>query len=115
MKRAQSVLYLLPTLSRSVSHPPCTPLHVPHSFSFAQADHTSIVKALYDYDANAPGELTVKEDEVLLVFDTEDEWLLVQSKNEGGKAGFVPANYVEVCSSPSLPLIYIVDTFIGCH
>ncbi len=37
------------------------------------------------------------EDEVLLVFDTEDEWLLVQSKT-GDKAGFVPANYVEACS-----------------
>lgn len=55
------------------------------------------MKALYDYDANAPGELSVKEDEVLLVFDKEDAWLLVQSQAEGGKAGFVPENYVEVC------------------
>jgi hypothetical protein len=55
------------------------------------------VKALYDYEANAPGELSVKEDEVLFVFDKEDAWLLVQSRTEGGKAGFVPENYVEVC------------------
>lgn len=35
-----------------------------------------------------------------MVFDREDEWILVQSRNEGGKAGFVPGNYVEeVCSS----------------
>lgn len=54
------------------------------------------MKALYDYEANAPGELSVKEDEILLVFDTEDDWLLVQSQKEGGKAGFVPGNYVEV-------------------
>lgn len=54
------------------------------------------MKVLYDYDANAPGELSVKEDELLLVFDTEDDWLLVQSQKEGGKAGFVPGNYVEV-------------------
>lgn len=61
-----------------------------------QAEHTSTLKALYDYEANAPGELSVKEDDVLLVFDKEDAWLLVQV--EGGKAGFVPENYTEVCS-----------------
>jgi len=63
---------------------------------FLQADHTSVVKAVYDYEAGAPGELSVKEDELLFVFDTEDEWLLVQSQVDGGKAGFVPGNYVEV-------------------
>lgn len=30
-----------------------------------------------------------------MVFDHEDEWILVQSQKEGGKAGFVPGNYVE--------------------
>ncbi|KAK0206793.1 hypothetical protein DFS33DRAFT_1381887 [Desarmillaria ectypa] len=61
------------------------------------ADHTSVVKVMYDYTAVAPGEISIIEDEILLVFDTEDEWLLVQSKT-GDKAGFVPANYVEACS-----------------
>jgi actin cytoskeleton-regulatory complex protein SLA1 len=69
---------------------------LPPFSSSIQADHTSVVKALYDYEANAPGELSVKEDELLLVFDTDDEWLLVQSQSEDGKAGFVPGNYVEV-------------------
>jgi hypothetical protein len=33
-----------------------------------------------------------------MVFDREEDWILVQSK-EGGKAGFVPGNYVEeVCT-----------------
>lgn len=59
------------------------------------APHTSVAKALYDYDAVAPGELTIKEDEHLLVFDREDDWILVQSQKEGGRAGFVPGNYVE--------------------
>lgn len=54
------------------------------------------MKALYDYEATAPGELTIKEDDILHVFDKEDEWLLVQQQKAGGKAGFVPANYVEV-------------------
>ncbi|KAI6035342.1 hypothetical protein F5J12DRAFT_902166 [Pisolithus orientalis] len=59
------------------------------------APHTFVVKALYDYDASAPGELSIKEDEHLLVFDREDDWILVQSQKEGGRAGFVPGNYVE--------------------
>lgn len=54
------------------------------------------MKALYDYEASAPGELSVKEDDVLLVFDQEDAWLLVQNQAEGAKAGFVPENYVAV-------------------
>jgi hypothetical protein len=75
-----------------------------------QADHTSVVKALYDYDANAPGELSVKEDELLLVFDTDDEWLLVQSQSEDGKAGFVPGNYVEVGNCLSQPSYFFINT-----
>ncbi|KAJ6599097.1 hypothetical protein DFH09DRAFT_1130110 [Mycena vulgaris] len=63
------------------------------------ADHTSVVKALYDYEASAPGELSITEDQVLLVFDTEEDWLLVQTDEDGGKAGFVPANYVEATSA----------------
>ena len=80
---------------------PCSPAslsRVPHFPR--QADHTFVVKAIYDYDASAPGELTIKEDETLLVFNAEEEWLLVQSQKEGGKAGFVPGNYVEVCLPP---------------
>ncbi|KAF9462614.1 hypothetical protein BDZ94DRAFT_1260849 [Collybia nuda] len=60
-----------------------------------QAEHTSTVKVLYDYEAAAPGELTVAEDEILLVFDTEQDWLLVQSRKDDEKAGYVPGNYVE--------------------
>ncbi|KIY50088.1 SHD1-domain-containing protein, partial [Fistulina hepatica ATCC 64428] len=55
---------------------------------------TSVVRAVYDYATNAPGELTVVEDDVLYVFDTEDEGQRVQSK-AGDKAGYVPGNYVE--------------------
>ncbi|KIJ70021.1 hypothetical protein HYDPIDRAFT_77892 [Hydnomerulius pinastri MD-312] len=68
-----------------------------------QAEHTSVVKALYDYDAAAPGELTIKEDEVLMVFDREDDWILVQSQKDGGKAGFIPGNYVEESTGEEEP------------
>ena len=60
-----------------------------------QAEYKYLAKALYDYDASAPGELSVKEDDVLHAFDAEDGWLLVQTEKDGGKAGFVPLNYVE--------------------
>ena len=60
-----------------------------------QAEPKSVVKALYDYDASAPGELSVKEDDILNAFDAEDGWLLVYTEKDGGKAGFVPSNYVE--------------------
>ncbi|KAF7332148.1 hypothetical protein MKEN_00095800 [Mycena kentingensis (nom. inval.)] len=59
------------------------------------AEHSSVVKALYDYEAAAPGELSITEDQILIAFDAEDEWLLVQTDEDGGKAGYVPANYVE--------------------
>ena len=53
------------------------------------------MKAQYDYEATSAGELSIKEDQTLLVFGTEEEgWLLVQAE-EGGRAGYVPANYVE--------------------
>ncbi|EJD00905.1 uncharacterized protein FOMMEDRAFT_141675 [Fomitiporia mediterranea MF3/22] len=66
------------------------------------APHKSVVKAIYDYDATAPGELSIKEDEVLLAFDADDGWLLVQSENEGGKAGFVPESYVEAADAEAI-------------
>lgn len=66
------------------------------------------MKALYDYDASAPGELTVKEDELLSVFDSDGPWLLVQSQSEGGKAGFVPENYTEVCRSTEHMLLLLI-------
>ncbi|KAH8830815.1 hypothetical protein DL96DRAFT_1786537 [Flagelloscypha sp. PMI_526] len=67
-----------------------------------QAEHSSTVKALYDYDAAAPGELSIKEDDILLAFDSDEEWLLVQSEKDG-KAGYVPANYVEEDSGETAP------------
>jgi len=60
-----------------------------------QHEHTSVVKALYDYDAANPGELTIKEEEILYVHDKEDAWLLVHSQKPGGRVGFIPETYVE--------------------
>jgi actin cytoskeleton-regulatory complex protein SLA1 len=61
------------------------------------------VKALYDYEAAAPGELSVQEDDVLMLFDTEDDWILVQSSKAEGGAGYVPGNYVETMNDLPAP------------
>lgn len=60
------------------------------------------MKILYDYDAAAPGEISAKEDEVMLAFTQEDDWLLVQAQDDD-RAGYVPANYVETVSAEELP------------
>jgi len=43
------------------------------------------MKGLYDYKANAPGELSVNVNDLLLVFDKEDAWLLVRVRQREGK------------------------------
>lgn len=51
---------------------------------------------MYDYEATAPGELSVHEDDVLYMFYNEEDWILVQDSTTEGRAGYVPGNYVEV-------------------
>ncbi|CAE6407278.1 unnamed protein product [Rhizoctonia solani] len=65
----------------------------------AYAKPIASAKALYDYAANGDGELSITEDEPLLVFDQEAEWTLVKSTKPGGKAGYVPATYIEFSGS----------------
>ncbi|KAH9954230.1 hypothetical protein BC827DRAFT_1386878 [Russula dissimulans] len=65
------------------------------------AAHSSVVKAQYDYDAVAQGEISLKEDQTLLVFgEEEDGWLLVQAQ-ASGKVGYIPGNYVETFDDAS--------------
>ncbi|KAI0796812.1 hypothetical protein C8Q75DRAFT_802490 [Abortiporus biennis] len=59
------------------------------------AQHASVVKALYDYEPTQPSELSVKEDDILYVFDRDDDWLLVQKHDDDSRVGYVPGNYVE--------------------
>jgi hypothetical protein len=61
-----------------------------------QAKPIASAKALYDYTANGDGELTITEDEPLSVYEQEEEWILVKSNKPGGKAGYVPATYIEL-------------------
>lgn len=79
---------------------------------------------MYDYEAAAPGELSVHEDDVLMLFDTEDDWILVQSSKAEGGAGYVPGNYVEAMSdlpAPASSHIIVPDSvsislfLFGCY
>ena len=50
---------------------------------------------LYDFDAQGDDELTVKENDSVTIIDrSDDEWWLV--RNNRGKEGVVPAQYVQV-------------------
>jgi SH3 domain len=60
-----------------------------------QTEPTSTVKALYDYEAVSPGEVSITEGEALSVYEKDDDWILVKCERDGGKVGYVPANYVE--------------------
>ncbi|PWN42572.1 hypothetical protein IE81DRAFT_301880 [Ceraceosorus guamensis] len=55
-------------------------------------------RALYDYSPQTEEELEMKEDQLLSVYeDDDDDWLLVRIADSGaqGKLGFVPKNYVD--------------------
>lgn len=70
-------------------------------------------RALYDYEATADDELTITEDEALLVYDKEEDWSLVKSQTGKG-IGFVPTAYIgevsaahvlRCCERPALIII----------
>ena len=62
-----------------------------------QQPHPKIVVALYEYNAADNQELSIVENENLLVIDDSDpDWWLVRSMKKGGKEGFVPKTYVQV-------------------
>jgi len=50
------------------------------------------VRALYDFDAGSPGELSFKTgDELVIITDPGEGWLMAA---KGGQQGLVPGNYV---------------------
>lgn len=50
---------------------------------------------LFEYEAASKGELSIIEDEILKVFDYEEQWILVKTDRDGGRVGYVPESYVE--------------------
>ena len=51
------------------------------------------VKVLYAYQGQNDSELTISENEILSIVESTGDWWLV--KNNSGKQGYVPSNYVE--------------------
>lgn len=49
--------------------------------------------ALYDYEAEESGELTILKDQVLYVFTERGGWFY--GRNDSGQVGLFPSNYVE--------------------
>lgn len=69
-----------------------------------------VYRAIYDYDAQATGELPITEGDLLFVLDKttgDDGWWKAKKKAVGGDddepEGLVPNNYVEEVSHATRP------------
>ncbi|PWN52249.1 hypothetical protein IE53DRAFT_10601 [Violaceomyces palustris] len=66
-----------------------------------EAEPLRLSRALYDYEAQTEDELSITEDELLRVYETDGLWLLVKKQGQDtigggeGRLGYVPANYVD--------------------
>lgn len=61
------------------------------------------VTALYDYEATSEEEMSIKEDQVYDLYETDGDWTLVGAK-DAKEVGYAPTTYLEVGSSTSLRL-----------
>ncbi|CAG8800650.1 2358_t:CDS:2, partial [Cetraspora pellucida] len=60
------------------------------------AECKSVLKAVYDYEAQSNEELSFKEEDILYLYDKDDsDWYLIKFNDV---FGYVPANYVEETS-----------------
>ncbi|MEQ2306126.1 Formin-binding protein 1-like [Ameca splendens] len=80
---------------------PAQPIHDPHEFDdeFDDDDPLPIVghcKALYSFDGQNEGTLSMAEDEVLYIIEEDkgDGW--TRARKQSGKEGYVPTSYVEI-------------------
>jgi hypothetical protein len=82
-----------------VSEPPHAEIYtqpIPQPVA-VKATQPKIVVALYDYSAVGEGELSIAENENLLVLDDSDEdWWLVRSMKKTAGEGYVPKTYVQL-------------------
>jgi actin cytoskeleton-regulatory complex protein SLA1 len=83
-----------PSRATAVPKPPSAPsAPTPASNGLSAGEENAI--ALYDFDAQGDDELTVAENESLILVEKEtDDWWKV--RNASGQEGVVPASYVEV-------------------
>ena len=55
-----------------------------------------MVKAVYDYDKEDDGELSIAEGDVLVVLEDLDGWIMCRN-TASGEEGICPSNYTEPC------------------
>ncbi|XP_059490277.1 osteoclast-stimulating factor 1-like [Neocloeon triangulifer] len=82
-------------MSTSLSRTPSAPKIAP------KPGKIKVVRALYDYSAQNPDELTFQEGDVLYVLDqvTDQNWWRAKC---GPNFGLIPSNYVETCTEEVL-------------
>ncbi|XP_038151008.1 formin-binding protein 1-like isoform X2 [Cyprinodon tularosa] len=80
---------------------PTQPIHDPHEFDdeFDDDDPLPVIghcKALYSFDGQNEGTLTMAEDEVLYIIEEDkgDGW--TRARKQSGEEGYVPTSYVEI-------------------
>ncbi|KAM4739243.1 formin-binding protein 1-like isoform 1-T1 [Anableps anableps] len=80
---------------------PAQPNHDPHEFDdeFDDDDPLPVIghcKALYSFDGQNEGTLTMAEDEILYIIEEDkgDGW--TRARKQSGEEGYVPTSYVEI-------------------
>ncbi|MBN3315491.1 SNX18 protein, partial [Atractosteus spatula] len=73
-------------------------------------------RALYDFNSENPGEITVKENEIVTLYSENDIEGWLEGVNSRGERGLFPASYVEILkndTAPSYNNITAGDGYIG--
>ncbi|KAJ6239204.1 sh3 and f-bar domain-containing protein [Anaeramoeba flamelloides] len=52
-------------------------------------------RAIYDYEAEGNGELSIKEDQIIIITDLDDGWYVGYIEGGDGTEGSFPGNYIE--------------------
>ncbi|CAG8525283.1 6604_t:CDS:10, partial [Racocetra fulgida] len=75
------------------------PIGIVPSNYIQEAECKSVLKAVYDYEAQSNEELSFKEEDIFYLYDKDDpDWYLVKFNDV---FGYVPANYIEETSFDS--------------
>ncbi|KAJ3084663.1 hypothetical protein HDU99_008409 [Rhizoclosmatium hyalinum] len=62
-------------------------------------------RALYQFDAEGPGEMSIRKGDLINVIEEVDEgWWIGEMADGSGQRGMFPANYCEVVEAPAAPL-----------
>uniref|UniRef100_A0A673XI61 Sorting nexin n=1 Tax=Salmo trutta TaxID=8032 RepID=A0A673XI61_SALTR len=60
-------------------------------------------RALYDFNSENPGEISVKENEIVSLYSEQDIEGWLEGSNSKGERGLIPASYVEILKNDTAP------------